>query len=143
MGKSRYTQNQDYFKLSGSSPGPDMAAAARRAFGMERARERLGMFLHFSPPKAQRSSRARATVTPAEVIPSQAPPKAPITTEVTADSGPTLQARIPPFRLFDVAWDVARWPLLLFEQGLRLVRRTWGEVVHKTEQRSGRYLGLG
>lgn len=143
MGKTRYTQNQDYFKLSGSSPGPDMAAAARRAFGMERARERLSMFLHFTP-KAPRSPHPRVVVTPAEVLPSEEPTKAPITTtEVAAEPAPTLKVQVPPLRLVDIAWDVARWPLLLLGQGWRLVRRTWGDVIHKTEQHSGRFLGLG
>ncbi|HEX2568415.1 MAG TPA: hypothetical protein VH877_02575 [Polyangia bacterium] len=143
MGKTRYTQNQDYFKLSGSSPGSDIAARARRAFGMERARERLDMFMRSGSRQAAHSPRHPA-VTPAEVLPSHAEPEAPIpTTSVANEPGPALDVRVPPLRLLDIAWDVARWPLLLLGRGWNLVRRTWGDIVDKTEQRSGRYLGLG
>ena len=144
VGKTRYTQNQDYFKLGGSSPGADMAAAARRAFGMERARERLGMFLRFGPARVPRAPRPQATVSPTEVLPPEEPPETPIAaTVVPSDTRQVSTVGVPPFQLMAVAWDVAHWPLLLLEQGWRLLRRTGGDLVQKGEQRTGRYLGLG
>jgi hypothetical protein len=50
MGKNRYTQNQDYFKLSGSSPERNLVSSDKQAFTMQRTRERISDALKKSTP---------------------------------------------------------------------------------------------